>query len=238
MTTDSLRLHRRRKHLTNPFVIQEVSQVEGELSSTTEGWKEIEHSLGKLVVRPVSQQDVKAATVLLTRAFATTGYLPLDDAGQYCLDMLQSQPQGLLLVARLQSQEPLWLPEGQDSRLVGTVALSFDRNTREEFPTLQPPDDAAYLSNMAVCPSFRRQGLARKLLSICEELCAARGLRRLYLHARLGDEPALQLYKSAAYQTKAQDSFLVKLRGITPRALMFKELTGFGATAPEQGSPS
>lgn len=82
------------------------------------------------------------------------------------------------------------------------------------------------------------QGLARKLLSICEELCAARGLRRLYLHARLGDEPALQLYKSGAYQTEAQDSFLVKLRGITPRALMFKELTGVGTTEPEQGSPS
>ncbi len=48
------------------------------------------------------------------------------------------------------------LPEGQDSRLIGTVALSFNRNTREEFPSLQPPDDAAYLSNMAICPGFRR----------------------------------------------------------------------------------
>ncbi len=63
--------------------------------------KELEHPLGKLVFRTVAEEDVKAATVVLTRAFATTGYLPLDDAGQYCADMLQQPPLGILLVARL-----------------------------------------------------------------------------------------------------------------------------------------
>ena len=48
------------------------------------------------------------------------------------------------------------LPPGADSRLVGTVALSFARSTREDFPTQQPPDAEAYLSNMAVDPAFRR----------------------------------------------------------------------------------
>lgn len=52
--------------------------------------------------------------------------------------------------------DPGVLPAGQDSRLAATVALSFSRDTREEFPTLQPPDEGAYLSNMAVDPSFRR----------------------------------------------------------------------------------
>ena len=39
------------------------------------------HPRGSLLLRPVEEGDVKAATVLLTRAFATTGYLPLGDAG-------------------------------------------------------------------------------------------------------------------------------------------------------------
>lgn len=52
--------------------------------------------------------------------------------------------------------DPSRLPAGRDFRLVGTAGLSFHRDTREDFRTLQPPDDAAYLSNMAVDPSFRR----------------------------------------------------------------------------------
>jgi hypothetical protein len=34
--------------------------------------------------------------------------------------------------------------------------LSFVPLTREQFDTLQPPDDAAYLSNTAVDAAFRR----------------------------------------------------------------------------------
>ena len=52
--------------------------------------------------------------------------------------------------------DPSRLPAGKESRLVGTVGLSFHRDTREEFSSLQPPDGAAYLSNMAVDPAFRR----------------------------------------------------------------------------------
>ncbi|GAB4824066.1 hypothetical protein N2152v2_011112 [Parachlorella kessleri] len=169
-------------------------------------------------------EDVKAATVVLTRAFATTGYLPLGDAGQYCKDMLGQPPLGILLVVRLSPTDASLLPEGQESRLIATVALSFARRTREEFPSLQPPDDAAYLSNMAVDPAFRRQGIARLLLQASEELCAARGFREIYLHARLGDDPAVQLYESAGYALVDKDSFLVKLRGIQPRSLMSKEV--------------
>lgn len=33
------------------------------------------------------------------------------------------------------------LPPGQSSRLIATTGLSFCRTTREQFPTLQPPDE-------------------------------------------------------------------------------------------------
>ncbi len=48
------------------------------------------------------------------------------------------------------------MPEGATSRIVGVAMLSFVPDTREEFPYLQPPHDAAYLSNTAVDPAFRR----------------------------------------------------------------------------------
>lgn len=52
--------------------------------------------------------------------------------------------------------DPALLPPGKDSRLVGTVSLSFDASSREAFASLAPPEDEAYLANMAVDPKFRR----------------------------------------------------------------------------------
>ncbi len=83
---------------------------------------------------------------------------------------------------------------------------------------------AVYLSNMAVDVRLRRQGHARRMLATAEALSAARGFAAIYLHARLTDEAAQELYLSSGYEVVDQDSFLVKLRGITPRALMRKLL--------------
>jgi ribosomal protein S18 acetylase RimI-like enzyme len=52
------------------------------------------------------------------------------------------------------------LPTGATARVAGVAMLSFVPLTRERFDTLQPPDDAAYLSNTAVDAAFRRWGLA------------------------------------------------------------------------------
>jgi ribosomal protein S18 acetylase RimI-like enzyme len=107
---------------------------------------------------------------------------------------------------------------------VVTASLSFSRATREQFPSLQPPDSAAYLANIAVDPSQRRRGHARRMLAAAEALAAARGCPELCLHVRLGDEAPRMLYDSCAYQATQQDSPLARLRGITPRALMHKQL--------------
>lgn len=121
--------------------------------------------------------------------------------------------------------DPSLLPPRKASRLVASTGLSFCRKTREEFPTLQPPDDAVYLSNMAVDSKLRRQGLARLMLQTAEALAASRGFKSIYLHARLSDAPAQQLYLTSGYQVVDKDMALVaKVRGITPRVLMQKSL--------------
>ena len=96
-------------------------------------------------------------------------------------------------------------------------------DSRDTFQTLQPPEDDAYLCNIAVDPKFRRQGMARKMLAACEALAAARGFGKFYLHVRLGDDAARALYVSSGYREVDTDSWLLKLRGITPKALLVKD---------------
>jgi ribosomal protein S18 acetylase RimI-like enzyme len=117
------------------------------------------------------------------------------------------------------------LPPGQTSRLVATAGLSFTRDTREDFPTLQPPDSDAYLANIAVDVRQRRRGHARRMLAAVEALTVQKGFSRLYLHVRLNDQAAQQLYASGGYQEVERDqAFLARMRGITPRALLYKQL--------------
>ena len=150
-------------------------------------------------------------------------------------------PRGVFLVGRLHplnpdsttttttittttsTSSPDWLLPGQSSRLVATASISFDPISRETFQALQPPDDEAYCCNIAVDPKFRRRGIARSMLGACEALAASRGFHRFYLHVRLGDEAARALYETSGYTEVDADSWLVKLRGLTPASLMVKE---------------
>ncbi len=76
-------------------------------------------------------------------------------------------PTGYFLVARLYpstdalaSGSSPALPPGQDSRLVATASVSLsgqDMPVRRLPPANPPPAAAAYISNMAVDPKFRRQ---------------------------------------------------------------------------------
>lgn len=79
----------------------------------------------------------------------------------YRLSRLQSVAVKLCLYLRPASPpspctDPSLLPPGKDSRLVGTVSLSFTAASREDFDSLAPPADQPYLANMAVDPKFRR----------------------------------------------------------------------------------
>ena len=140
--------------------------------------------------------------------------------------MLNAPPRGVLLVGRLypldSEDECPWLPPGQKSRLIATASISFHPDTRESFLSAKPPDEDAYLANIGVDPSFRRHGVARKMLECCEKLAQDQSCSSIYLHVRLGDIGPLNLYTSAGYSVVYEDSWLLKLRGRTPTALMCK----------------
>ncbi len=104
-------------------------------------------------------------------------------------------------------------------------AFSCLASTTWPLPPARLTCAAAYLANMAVDAKLRRQGHARLMLAAAEALVAARGFSSIWLHARLADAAAQQLYLSSGYAVMEQDNaLLTKLRGITPRALMRKQL--------------
>ncbi|MBP0016292.1 MAG: GNAT family N-acetyltransferase [Cyanobacteria bacterium SBLK] len=61
------------------------------------------------------------------------------------------------------------------------------------------PREYLYISNLAVSPIYRRQGIARKLLLSCEPLALQWGYQEIYLHVLERNERAKQLYLSLNY---------------------------------------
>jgi ribosomal protein S18 acetylase RimI-like enzyme len=93
-----------------------------------------------------------------------------------------------------------------------------------------PPAKCAYLCNMAVLPGQRRRGIARLLLQSAEELAGVAGEQEMYLHLRLIDQPAAQLYRRNGFMQRAEDNLLVQLLGQDRKYLMCKQL---GRAAPQ-----
>ncbi|KAJ9506305.1 hypothetical protein QJQ45_019772 [Haematococcus lacustris] len=205
-----------------PAVLDDVSEQLQALA-----W-EMSTPHGKVMVRALRQQDVAGACVVLTRAFlGTPDAVSFTDASKFVEGMLSSLPKAVTYLARLYPSDPALLPPNQDSRPVGTVTLSLHPDTLQQTPTLPPPPDTAYLSNMAVDTKFRRCGIARALLCVSDQAAAIGGHRQIYLHVRQGDEAALRLYSMSAYQEVARDSFMAaQLKDVRPRILMCKQLHG------------
>jgi ribosomal-protein-alanine N-acetyltransferase len=60
--------------------------------------------------------------------------------------------------------------------------------------------DELHVMNVAVGPSWRRQGLARFLLTLAMESGARAGARRALLELRAGNREALALYESLGFE--------------------------------------
>ncbi len=59
--------------------------------------------------------------------------------------------------------------------------------------------DEGYITNVAVSPAARRQGVARALLATLDEYARAQALDRVTLEVRLSNAAAIALYEGAGY---------------------------------------
>jgi len=122
------------------------------------------------------------------------------------------------MAASMETSLMLVLQERASARLIACAELSLrpvDGKLPGEFAV--PPlfllhteaQLGAYLSNLAVRPSYRRQGLAKQLLSACETLVRDKwDLPALYLHVDLHNTAAAQLYEACGYeQLERYDKF-------------------------------
>ncbi len=94
-----------------------------------------------------------------------------------------------------------------------TRNLGFARavwaSTLLSYPRYSSPSSEAYVERLVVSPAFRRQGMARRLLSAAEDLARDNGKRTVGLHVSGNNLPALRLYVGAGYEeVSCQHSFL------------------------------
>ena len=110
--------------------------------------------------------------------------------------------------------------------LAGSVEVSLSGSTRTKSLTLNPPDDAAYLCNMAVHPGLRGRGIGSILLSAAADAARVAGAAELFLHLRVKDAegPAGRLYSRSGFVEAGRDGGLLAFFGQDRRLLLRKRL--------------
>lgn len=105
--------------------------------------------------------------------------------------------------------------------LVGTIEIGL-----QHHPCWWLPCHHLYIANLAVIAPHRRQGIARQLLTHCEDTARRWGFREIYLHVLANNEGAYRLYSQQGYDVKRQEHNLWEwLWRRSPRLLLFKRLS-------------
>ncbi|HIQ68244.1 MAG TPA: ribosomal protein S18-alanine N-acetyltransferase [Candidatus Faecousia excrementigallinarum] len=60
--------------------------------------------------------------------------------------------------------------------------------------------DSADMMNLAVSPSFRRQGIGERLVNCLTEALKEKGVKTLLLEVRISNEPAKELYQKLGFE--------------------------------------
>ncbi len=80
-----------------------------------------------------------------------------------------------------------------------------------------------YLSNLAVCPKYRRHGVASGLLTQCEHISGEWGFQDLYLHVVENNHQARHLYFKQGYRVhKIESSWNIFLLRYSHQLLLHK----------------
>jgi ribosomal protein S18 acetylase RimI-like enzyme len=77
------------------------------------------------------------------------------------------------------------------------------------YPTYSSVTSEAYIERLVISPSFRRQGMARRLLSAAEDLARDAGKKTLGLHVAGNNLGALRLYEAEGYAEISRQRSLI-----------------------------
>ncbi len=178
-------------------------------------------AVARAVIRPARGQDIPGISQILASSF----YNPMGWAGLvYPLVKLGIQTD---LQNRIQSSRLNYIclaaillsPSSELSReptIAGTVELS----QRYPWPwqTLEAP--YSYVANLAVGHRFRRQGIGRHLLAVCETIAQGWQMEHLYLHVMEDNRQARQLYSRAGFSLFEAEPNWTPWPGHQPRRLL------------------
>jgi len=94
-----------------------------------------------------------------------------------------------------------------------TRNLGFPRavwaTTLLSYPRYSSDPSEAYVERLVISPSFRRQGMARRLLSAAEDLARDAGKKTVGLHVTGNNLGALRLYEAEGYVEVSRQSSLL-----------------------------
>jgi ribosomal protein S18 acetylase RimI-like enzyme len=164
-----------------------------------------------LVVYPATAVDLDPVVEVLAQVF----YPPL--GLQRWLHPIHKRIIRQDLRLKLAARDPYYccLAAAVGAKVVGTAEISLRAMAHGKYP---------YLSNLAVLPEWRRQGIARQLLLSAEEVVQKWGYRRLQLHVLEDNLPAQQLYAQLGYVPLERTPQLWQWLGIPPQLLLCKWL--------------
>jgi ribosomal protein S18 acetylase RimI-like enzyme len=177
----------------------------------------------QLVIRAALPKDLKPLTQVLSESFhPSQGMMawvsPLLKLGIYedlRTRLHQDNPHYLCLVASITNTSAHY------EDIVGTAELSlrsnfswFSESEEQNYP---------YISNLAVKPACRRQGVARQLLLCCEQTAINWGFNQVALHVLENNDQAQQLYFNNGYQLHRLESTLGSLLFKQPRRLFLNK---------------
>lgn len=175
-----------------------------------------------LSIRNATINDINELGDILTQSFhnpiGITLYLyPVIKLG-ICKDLRtrfrSSNPNYISLVAIKSSNQS----SKKQEKIVGTVEISLRHIWGTNLGKKHP-----YISNLAVNPSFRRQGIASELLLKCEQIAYSWGYDTINLHVLENNNQAQQLYLENGYQIKQIESSFWNWFRRKPRRLFLQK---------------
>lgn len=180
--------------------------------------------LSRLTIRVATLQDISSLAEVLTQSFHppfgwfawTYPFLRLGIYEDLRNRLRARTPHSICLVAVAPTLEEM----EADEAIAGTVEMSLHSSpwqfTRSQY---------LYISNLAVSPGYRRQGIARKLLLRCEKVALEWGFSDIYLHVLEDNHSAYALYLERGYEVKRiEPSFSARMLNRPRKVFLHKHL--------------